>query len=152
MLQFVNALAYSTQAACWFNPDCLHAFRPDVSLLTRDYTDYARKPREAPQNAAWRAARNVARAAAKASILAEGGTLTEAELNLKVQLECGPLPWAGLVQERSLSHMRTQKAEDLGQGATAKKQAEAKPAGGEPAPKVKKTALEKLAWQLKCDV
>ena len=152
VLQFVNGLAYTKQLICWFHPDCLHAFRPHESLLTREYADYARKPREAPQNAAWHAAREVARAAAKASILAEGGTLTEAELNLKVQLECGPLPWAGLVQERSLSHMRTQKAEDLGQGATAKKQAEAKPAGGEPAPKVKKTALEKLAWQLKCDV
>ena len=49
-----------------------------------------------------------------------------------------------LAQDKGASEWRDRLA--------AKKQAEAKPAGGEPAPKVKKTALEKLAWQLKCDV
>ena len=124
-MQFLNALAYVQihhGTMFWFNPDCLHAFRPDIDLLTHNFVDYARLPREAPQNAAWRAARDKARKAASVAIDAKSGVglLSEDERELQIQLQCGPLPMAGLLQERCLSHMRQQKA-DLKHSAKAAK-------------------------------
>jgi hypothetical protein len=120
-MQYINALTYTGEPSFWFNPDCLHAFRPQVGLLTECFYDYVqRQPRrEAPQNAAWKAARATARESARRAIVAEAGQeLEEGELELRVQLECGPLPMAGLVQERCLSHMGTQQG-DTTQAATA---------------------------------
>ena len=66
----------------------------------------------AAQNAAWREARKKAQLAAREAIQKEtGGNVDEKELDIRVMLECGPLPMAGLVQERCLSHMKTQKAD-----------------------------------------
>ena len=106
----------------WFNPDCLHAFRPDAALLTTSYVDYAQKPREQPQNLqAWAEARKKVREVARQAILAEdGAVMAEDGLELQIELQCGPLPMAGLLQERCLTHMRVQKA-DLRQPVVAAK-------------------------------
>lgn len=126
-MQFVNALAYievpkwdeglGGVPTHWFNPDTLHGFRPSVEILTQDYVDYARDTpmREAPQNTAWKLAQERARDACKAHLVREGPGFedewNEAELELEVQLRCGPMPLAGLLQERCLSHMKSQRGD-----------------------------------------
>ena len=58
---------------------------------------------------------------ARQAILAEdGAVMAEDGLELQIELQCGPLPMAGLLQERCLTHMRVQKA-DLRQPAVAAK-------------------------------
>ena len=124
-MQYTNTLAYKQfvhwdpalggVSTHWFNSDSLHAFRPDVNLLTERYIDYAlpvgggteTKIREKPQNDRWQVAKKAARQAAFEALR---GTETE-ELELEVKLTCGPLPIAGLLQERCLSHMTSQQGD-----------------------------------------
>ena len=147
VMQFVNALAYVEMPQWdadlggvpthWFNPDSLHGFRPSKELLTEEYIDYAvdAPMREAKQNTAWKAAQTRAREAATAQLKQEArgvdGEWDEGELELEVQLRCGPLPLAGLLQERCLSHMKSQQGKTQrvehapSQGRTAKRKAPA---------------------------
>lgn len=97
-------------SAFWFNPDSLHAFRPLPRLLTFEYKDYALS-NERAQNDAWKTAREAARQEAAAAIDAERTAISKEERDVRIMLECGPLPLAGFVQERCLSHMPTQRAD-----------------------------------------
>ena len=121
-MQFVNALAYKaipiasedgSAPTHFFQSDCKHAYRPKVSLITTAYADYVKgagtQCQEQRQRAAWLAARDEARREATDELLATraGMAMSEAELELQVQLQCGVLPMAGLVQEGCIARMKT---------------------------------------------
>ena len=134
VMQFMNALAYarfSHGQTFWFDPDCLHAFRPHEDLLTQTYADYEQCG-EAKANKLWRQAKDSAKAAARSRLTSQHPALLfdAVELQLQVDLTCGPLPTAGLVQERCLSQMPTQRADLEDQPAIWRAAARANRTGG----------------------